>query len=46
MMQVVLEVETPLSTTVNVSNHKLMLYQKLKMNIQVKEEKHFKRQKN
>jgi hypothetical protein len=45
MMQVVLEVETPLSTTVNVSNHKLMLYQKLKMNIQVKEEKHHKRQK-
>jgi hypothetical protein len=45
-MWVLLEVETPLSTTVNVSNQILMLiYQKLKMNIEVKEEKHRKRQK-
>jgi hypothetical protein len=33
MMQVLLEVETPLSTTINISNEILMLiYQKLKMN--------------
>jgi hypothetical protein len=45
-MQVLLKVETPLSTTVNVSNQILMLiYQKLKTNIQVKEEEHCKRQK-
>jgi hypothetical protein len=37
MMQVLLEVETPLNTTVNVSNQILMLiYQKLKTNKQVK----------
>jgi hypothetical protein len=45
-MRVLLEVETPLSTTVNISNQILILiYKKLKMNIQVKEEKHNKRQK-
>jgi hypothetical protein len=45
-MQVLLKVETPLSTTVTVSNQTLMLiYQKLKMNKQVKQEKHHKRQK-
>jgi hypothetical protein len=39
-MRILLKVETPLSTTVNVSNQILMLiYQKLKTNIQVKEEK-------
>jgi hypothetical protein len=44
-MWVLLEVETPLSTTVNVSNQKLMLiYQKLKTNKQVNKEKHRKRQ--
>jgi hypothetical protein len=33
MMRVLLEVETPLSTTINVSNQILMfIYQKLKMN--------------
>jgi hypothetical protein len=37
MMQVLLKVETPLSTTVNVTNQILMfLYQKLKTNRQVK----------
>jgi hypothetical protein len=37
MMWVLLEVETPLNTTVNVSNQILMLiYQKLKTNKQVK----------
>jgi hypothetical protein len=47
MMWVLLKVETPLSTTVNVSNHILMLiYQKLKTNIQVKEEKHSRDKKN
>jgi CRISPR/Cas system endoribonuclease Cas6 (RAMP superfamily) len=46
MMRVLLEVETPLSTTVNVSNQILMLiYEKLKTNKQVKQEKHHKRQK-
>jgi CRISPR/Cas system endoribonuclease Cas6 (RAMP superfamily) len=46
MMRVLLEVETPLSTTVNVSNQILMLiYQKLKTNKQVKQEKHHKKQK-
>jgi hypothetical protein len=46
MMRVLLEVETPLSTTINVSNQTLMLiYQKLKTNKQAKEEKHRKRQK-
>jgi hypothetical protein len=46
MMQVLLEVETPLSTRVYVSNQILMLiYQKLKTDIQVKQEKHHKRQK-
>jgi hypothetical protein len=46
MMRVLLEVETPLSTTVNVSNQTLMLiYQKLNTNRQVKQEKHHKRQK-
>jgi hypothetical protein len=46
MMRVLLEVETPLSTTINVSNQTLMLiYQKLKTNKQTKEEKHRKRQK-
>jgi hypothetical protein len=46
MMQVLLEVETQLSTTVNVSNQILMLiYQKLNTNKQVKQEKHHKRQK-
>jgi hypothetical protein len=45
MMRVLLEVETPLSTTVNVSNQTLMLiYQKLKTNKQVKQEKHHKRE--
>jgi hypothetical protein len=45
MMPVLLKVETPLSTTVNVSNQILMLiYQKIKTNIQVKEENHCKRQ--
>jgi hypothetical protein len=45
MMQVLLEVKTPLSTMLNVSNQKLMLiYQKLKTNKQVKQEKHHKRQ--
>jgi CRISPR/Cas system endoribonuclease Cas6 (RAMP superfamily) len=45
-MRVLLEVETPLSTTVNVSNQILMLiYEKLKTNKQVKQEKHHKRQK-
>jgi hypothetical protein len=37
MMWVLLEVETPLSTTVDVSNQTLMfIYQKLKMNKRVK----------
>jgi hypothetical protein len=37
MMRVLLEVETPLSTTVNVSNQILMfIYQKLKTNKRVK----------
>jgi hypothetical protein len=37
MMRVLLEVETPLSTTINVSNQTLMIiYQKLKTNKQVK----------
>jgi hypothetical protein len=46
MMRVLLEVKTPLSTTVNFSNQILMLiYQKLKTNKQVKQEKHHKRQK-
>jgi hypothetical protein len=46
MMRVLLKVKTPLSTTVNVSNQSLMLiYQKLKTNVQVKEEKNCKRQK-
>jgi hypothetical protein len=41
MMRVLLEVETPLRTTVNVSNQILMLiYKKLKTNKQVKQEKH------
>jgi hypothetical protein len=40
MVRVLLKVKTPLSTTVNVSNRMLMLiYQKLKTNIQVKKEK-------
>jgi hypothetical protein len=39
MMRVLLEVETPLSTTV-VSNQSLkFIYQKLKTNVQAKEEK-------
>jgi hypothetical protein len=39
-------VKTPLSTTVNISNQSLMLiYQKLKTNVQVNKEKHCKRQK-
>jgi hypothetical protein len=43
MMRVLKEVETPLRTTVNVSNQALMLiYQKLKTNKQVKKEKHHK----
>jgi CRISPR/Cas system endoribonuclease Cas6 (RAMP superfamily) len=46
MMRVLLEVETPTSTTVNVSNQTLtLIYQKLKTNKQVKQEKHHKRQK-
>jgi hypothetical protein len=46
MMWVLLEVATPLSTTINVSNQTLMFtYQKLKMNRRVKQEKHHKRQK-
>jgi hypothetical protein len=46
MIRVLLEVETPLSTTVHISNQILMLiYQKIKTNKQVKEEKHHKRQK-
>jgi hypothetical protein len=46
MMRLLLKVETPLSTTVNVSNQTLILiYQKLKMNKQVKEEKHHKSEK-
>jgi hypothetical protein len=46
MMWVLLELETPLSTTVNVSNQILILiYQKIRTNKQVKEEKHRKRQK-
>jgi hypothetical protein len=46
MMRVLLKVKTPLSTTVNVSNQTLMfIYKKLKTNVQVKEEKHCKRQK-
>jgi hypothetical protein len=37
MMQILLKVETPLSTMINISNQILMLiYQKLRMNIQVK----------
>jgi CRISPR/Cas system endoribonuclease Cas6 (RAMP superfamily) len=45
MMRVLLEVETPTSTTVNVSNQTLtLIYQKLKTNKQVKQEKHHKRQ--
>jgi hypothetical protein len=46
MIRVLLKVETLLSTTVNVSNQILMLiYKKLKTNIQVMVEKHCKRQK-
>jgi hypothetical protein len=46
MMQVLLEVETPLSTTVNVSNQTLMLiYQKNKDEQTSKARKHHKRQK-
>jgi hypothetical protein len=46
MMRVLLEVETPLSTMINVSNQTLMfIYQKLKKNKRVKQEKHHKRQK-
>jgi hypothetical protein len=45
-MRVFFEVETPLSTTINVSNQILMLiYQKLKTNKHVKQEKHHKREK-
>jgi hypothetical protein len=44
-MRVFFEVETPLSTTINVSNQILMLiYQKLKTNKHVKQEKHHKRE--
>jgi hypothetical protein len=40
MVQVLLEVTIPLSTTVNVSNQTLMfIYQKLKMKKRVKQEK-------
>jgi hypothetical protein len=46
MMQVLLEVKIPLSTTVNISNQILMLiYKKLQTNKQVMKEKHHKRQK-
>jgi hypothetical protein len=46
MVRVLLEVATPLSTTVNVSNKTIMfIYQKLKINKRVKQEKHHTRQK-
>jgi hypothetical protein len=47
MMRVLLEVETPLSTTVSVSSQTLtLIYQKLKTNKQVKQEKHRMKDKN
>jgi hypothetical protein len=46
MMRVLLEVATPLSTTIYISNQTLMFtYKKLKMNKRVKQEKHHKRKK-
>jgi hypothetical protein len=45
-MRVLLKVETPLRTTINISNQSLkFIYQKLKTNIKAKEEKHRKRPK-